>query len=134
MTGPSVHLSWDELACHDAARTPYPAEWRLTRAVQLAEAFEAIRAIWGVPITVTSGYRTPAYNASVGGAPHSQHVQGLALDLEPPDGVTVQDFWDEILRMAEDAGIRGVGYAAPSKGHFVHIDCRDADTVEHWTY
>lgn len=130
--GPSLHLCWSELKCHDG--TPYPPEWRKDRAVVLADAFEVIRAIWGKPIMVLSGYRTPAYNAACGGATHSQHVEGRALDLKPPDGVTVYDFWNEILRIAMKTAIRGVGYACPSQGGYVHIDIRPSLTLVQWTY
>jgi hypothetical protein len=33
-------------------------------------------------LTVQSAYRSAAYNASVGGARHSQHIQGKAIDLD----------------------------------------------------
>jgi len=33
------------------------------------------------PIKVTSGFRAPAVNAKIGGAPSSQHVKGQAADL-----------------------------------------------------
>lgn len=35
---------------------------------------EPIRAWWGRPVTVTSGYRPPAHNAAVGGVPTSYHL------------------------------------------------------------
>lgn len=34
------------------------------------------------PITVNSGYRSPKLNAAIGGATNSQHVLGLAADIE----------------------------------------------------
>lgn len=34
-------------------------------------------------LQITSGYRSPAHNAAVGGAPNSYHVQGLAFDFLP---------------------------------------------------
>lgn len=40
----------------------------------------ARRAI-GVPITVNSGFRSPALNAAVGGAARSYHLWGRAADL-----------------------------------------------------
>lgn len=43
--------------------------------------FEKIRAFRGGPIKVNSGYRSLAYNASIGGAKGSQHTKGEALDL-----------------------------------------------------
>jgi len=42
---------------------------------------EYLRVKWGRPITVTSGYRCPDHNRSVGGAKGSQHVKGNAADL-----------------------------------------------------
>lgn len=121
MNGPSPHLSWNELACRDAIRTPYPLDWRSTRAVALAAAFEALRAQVGRPLVITSAYRTPAYNRQIGGAPNSQHVQGRALDIVVPNGWTAHD----LGAAAQDTpGIHGVGIY-PTRG-FVHIDIRPA--------
>jgi uncharacterized protein YcbK (DUF882 family) len=33
------------------------------------------------PVTVTSGYRTPEHNATVGGIEGSQHTKGQAVDI-----------------------------------------------------
>ena len=35
-------------------------------------------------VIINSGYRSPALNAAVGGAVNSQHVKGLAADIEVP--------------------------------------------------
>lgn len=121
MNGPSPHLSWDELACHDAAETPYPVEWREDRAVQLADAFEAIREQCGHrPITVLSAYRTPEHNTAVGGRPQSQHLEGRALDLRPPTGMTMGTFIGIVSLVAERGLITGIGHYPT----FVHIDVR----------
>src|SRR5512146_2429874 len=102
---PSPHLSWAELACHDG--TPYPEAYE-DRALQLAEVFEALRArCGGKPITILSAYRDPAYNASIGGATHSQHVEGRALDLRPPEGVPLPAFWILVKDLATTLPIRG---------------------------
>ncbi len=39
------------------------------------------RDIYGAPIHVTSGYRSPAVNKAVGGARNSQHLLGEAADI-----------------------------------------------------
>lgn len=126
---PSVHLSWAELACHDG--TPYPAT-STDRALALAREFEVIRNRCGDrPITVLSGYRTPAWNRKVGGARQSQHVEGRALDLRPPTGMTVAEFHALILACArgESSKIRGLGHYVT----FVHIDIRESKRLARWT-
>lgn len=38
----------------------------------------------GVPVIVTSGYRSPILNKRIGGAPNSQHILGMAADFVTP--------------------------------------------------
>lgn len=52
-----------------------------------AENMQAVRSLFGKPITVTSWYRSPAVNEAVGGSPTSAHVQGRAVDFRI-DGFT----------------------------------------------
>lgn len=42
---------------------------------------DAARQIAGIPFKVTSGYRTVAHNAMVGGVPSSAHLRGRAVDI-----------------------------------------------------
>lgn len=42
---------------------------------------EPVRAKFGGPVVITSGYRSPEYNKAVGGVPTSQHVKGEACDF-----------------------------------------------------
>ena len=56
-----------------------------TNIEHLAEQLQVIRDHIGQPLTVTSGYRSPAHNKAVGGAPKSFHVQGKAVDLKARD-------------------------------------------------
>jgi uncharacterized protein YcbK (DUF882 family) len=72
------NFSWDEFRCNDG--TAVPARYR-ANVECLAAALEQVRAIWNQPITVLSGYRTPAYNKAVGGATKSQHMLGKAADI-----------------------------------------------------
>ena len=131
MTGPSPHLAWSELACHDQAHTPYPDEYRGDRAVNLARLFEAIRAQCGHrPIRILSAYRSVAHNRKVGGARHSQHVQGRALDLRPPAGMSLDAFY----RICRDC-VRRIQGAAGGIGRyqtFVHVDVRPGVRMAAW--
>jgi len=126
----SRHLTWQELACHDAARTPYPAEWRTTRALALANAFEAIRAACtDTPIHVLSGYRTREHNAAVGGVPLSQHCEGRALDLYTPRGFARDEFVERIRATYRSGSpIRGLGIYPWG----CHVDVRPADKLIVW--
>lgn len=50
-----------------------------------AETMEEVRTILGSkPILVSSGYRSPAVNAAVGGSKSSAHMSGLAVDFSCP--------------------------------------------------
>ena len=133
MNGPSSHLSWSELACRDG--TSYPAEWRSTRAVKLAALFEAIRSACGNhPIRVLSAFRTPAHNRRVRGAPKSQHVQGRALDLAPPVGLTVMQFYARIKSLRQEGALpqlRGLGFYR--NAGFVHVDTRPGPRLVVWS-
>ena len=42
---------------------------------------DPLREMYGKPIIVTSGYRSPEVNRSVNGATSSQHVRGEAADI-----------------------------------------------------
>lgn len=125
--GPSEHLNWKELACKDG--TEYPEQWRDSRAVLLSEVFEQIRAIWGKPISILSAYRTESWNRKIGGAPKSQHKEGRALDLRPPAGVSIGDFYQNIKTRVDKFGIRGIGRYKT----FVHVDIRPSDRLITWS-
>jgi len=51
---------------------------------ELMELLDSFRERIGVPIIVTSGYRSPEENEDCGGAEFSRHVQGLAVDVKVP--------------------------------------------------
>lgn len=48
-----------------------------------AEVLQPLRDNFG-PIRVTSGYRSPKVNRTVGGSRRSDHMLGAAADIEPP--------------------------------------------------
>lgn len=68
----------------------------------------------GVPILLTSGYRGPRYNESVGGSKTSSHVKGLAMDISCSD--TQHRFF--YLRAAIAAGFSRIGIGK----NFIHLD------------
>ena len=50
--------------------------------------FQPIREHFGVPIHISSGYRSKALNTAVGGSLSSQHCSGEAIDIDM-DGTSV---------------------------------------------
>ena len=69
----SEHMQLGEIA------QTYKGQWAVIQP-HLVEKLQAIRDAIG-PVVVTSGYRSPAYNRSVGGALHSRHMYGDAVDI-----------------------------------------------------
>jgi hypothetical protein len=73
----------------------------------------------GSGITITSAYRSPAYNKAIGGAAGSLHMQFRALDLVPVRVTPVQ--LRNVLRKMRSEGVvgcRGIG----TYRTFVHVD------------
>lgn len=60
---------------------------------------QPIREIVG-PIIISSGYRSPKLNKSVGGAKNSQHVTGQAVDFEALNYSNI-----ELGQIIEDSGL-----------------------------
>lgn len=106
-----------ELRCRDGSDTVMVDE-------TLTVVLQCIRDHFGKPVVITSGYRTAAHNAAVGGTKSSQHLLGRAADIQVA-GVSVED----VAAYAESLlpGWGGVGRypvkAGRAKG-WVHVDTR----------
>ena len=85
----------------------------------LVELLDRIRAKVGKTVRVTSGYRPPDYNRSVGGVPNSQHLDGLAADIYV-DGMSTAKLHEICDQLVGDQG--GVGFYPVQM--FVHVDVR----------
>jgi hypothetical protein len=60
-----------------------PSSWDVKNLSVIAkEVFQKVRDHFGVPIGVTSGYRSKELNEAVGGSKYSRHCEGRALDLD----------------------------------------------------
>lgn len=128
--GKSLSISWSELACKDDVKTPYPASFICDgRVIELIVMFERIRLYFGgKPIIINSAYRTVSHNKKVGGSPKSMHLEGRALDIQPPEGTTVTAFYNELRHNADWIGIRGLGKYKT----FVHVDIRNVKELVTW--
>lgn len=114
----SPHFDTHEFDCHNGAPVPRHAYLDLR---DLARVYlEPLRKQFGATIIV-SGYRTPAYNASVGGAPHSYHVYevrrfGAAADVVCAHGTPAE--WLIFLSKLKPGGLGGYS-------RHVHVDNRE---------
>lgn len=86
----------------------------------VCKALEVIRAHIQQPIRVTSGWRSPEHNALVGGVRNSDHIRGLAADIDV-DGYSPVRLSQVAAQALERAGVpwdQIIWY--PRDGH-VHI-------------
>nr|QJB19715.1 MAG: peptidase [Microvirus sp.] len=83
---------------------------------------EKIRAEYGMPIYITSGYRTPEHNKKVGGVANSQHIYGEACDF------TGRDF-KRLLRIIDEMDDKGLlnydQLIIYRKRQFIHVSYRN---------
>ena len=132
------HFSAKEITHLNSARAGEPVHavppadlWPNIRLTLLAA--DAIRAKYGAPVVVVSGYRPPKYNERVGGEPASYHMRFGALDIRPAKGCGTAEAYDAFAAICEDCCVAlanavggdvhtGVGrYPSPGK-RWVHID------------
>jgi len=113
----SKNFKLEEFACNDG--TPVPEEF-YDNVQELMDNLEVIREHFEglYPIRINSGYRTPAYNKSVGGAKNSQHLTASAADIRI--SVTPSIVQDAIEQLQKDGKIKqgGLGRYAT----FTHYD------------
>ena len=109
----STHFKVKEFACKDGSDAVLVAP-------RLVMVLQSIRSHFGTAVTINSGYRTPQYNAKVGGVAHSQHCYGTAADITVR-GQTPAAVAAYARELMPDWG--GVGVYS-QKG-FTHIDARE---------
>ena len=100
----SEHLSLAEVVRSETAKrkgiSNMPTDEHLANFKLLAEnVFEKVRAHFGCPIHISSGYRSKELNDAVGGSQTSQHSKGQAIDIDMDgsgDGVSNADVYNFI--------------------------------------
>ena len=108
----STNFKVKEFACKDGSDAVLVAP-------RLVMVLQSIRSHFGAAVTINSGYRTPQYNAKVGGVTHSQHCYGTAADITVR-GQTPAAVAAYARELMPDWG--GVGVY----DSFCHIDVREA--------
>ena len=107
----SGHFKLHEFQCSDSSDVIFVSP-------ALVDILENIRVHFGVAVTITSAYRTEAFNARTdGSSKKSKHCEGLAADIQVA-GRTPKEVYDYACQLLGDHG--GVG----RYGSFTHIDVR----------
>ena len=122
----SANFSLAEFASKDGVATPGGAIGNIQ---VVMDQLEVLRAeLGGEPITIVSGYRSPAHNTSVGGVARSQHLCGTAADIRVANH-TPAEVHAAIERLIAAGRMRQGGLGL--YGSFVHYDTRG--TRARWT-
>ena len=92
-----------------------PDTYEVKLNTRLVSMLEALLIVAGKGLIITSAYRTPEYNAEVGGAKKSYHLRGAAADVQH-NQLTLE----QLARAAYKVGFTGI---LVHRGH-VHLDIR----------
>lgn len=123
------YFTIDELCASDTARrkgidnTPN-ADARLRMQILIEQLLDPIRAAWGGPITVNSGYRSPELNKKVGGVSNSQHLKGEAADITVGSQEANKQLFDLIVELQKAGKIAFDQLIDESNYAWVHVSYR----------
>lgn len=94
--------------------------------IDLLDALDVARSLYGRPMIITSAYRTKDYEHLKGRSGSSSHCKGLAVDIACQDSTTRLKLVLALTR----AGFRRIGIG-PS---FIHVDIDDVKPKSLWLY
>lgn len=100
-----------EFACKDGSQVVFIDDY-------LCTILDILRNKLGKPIIVTSGYRTPWWNAKCSGAKYSYHMRGMAADIKV-NGMSTKELAKELDKIVPN----GCGIIVYNS--WVHFDVRD---------
>lgn len=121
------HFNINEFKCRNAGEMILNKE-----VIEHIFRLEKFRTWYGRPMIIDSGYRTPEYNAKIGGVKKSQHILGVATDFSLPldefkkyDKERIEEFYNNVknkwFELCEADGVKGgVGFYDT----FIHLDSR----------
>jgi uncharacterized protein YcbK (DUF882 family) len=108
-----------EFQCKSGAPMPADVEMKIR---ELAANLQVLRDHLGKPITITSGYRSPAHNKAIGGAQFSRHVIGDAADFKVA-GMQPKAVVAVIEQLIAEGKMQQGGLKAYAS--WIHYDCRN---------
>lgn len=124
------HFTLAELTASNTAKargidnTPPPELF--PRLLATAEMLERIRTVLGVPVIITSGYRSPRLNLAVGGVTSSDHTSGQAADIVAPRYGTPEQVARMLAPLVPTIGIGQLILEGVKGKQWVHVSTRPA--------
>ncbi len=118
--GSTAHFNFSEFYSHDGSGfsggnvSSAQVQENIRRLMYKLEAIR--KKAGGAGITINSGFRSVAYNASIGGASNSMHTYGVAADIVVSGYSTCS-----VYRIAETSGFSGLETCSVS---WQHVDSR----------
>lgn len=107
-----------EWRCHDGTDVPWSLVENVTKC---ATNLQALRNALGKAVTIISGFRSGAYNDSIGSKRTSQHIKGFAADIRVA-GVSPTEVASLIEGLIKDGDMDQGGVGVYNS--FTHYDCR----------
>lgn len=104
------NFSEDELACK--------GDGTLSMNCAFMDRLQALRDAYGKPMIVTSGYRSPEYNATISKTgTDGPHTTGRAVDI----AIRGREAY-VLLSLAIELGFTGIGVSQKGEARFLHLD------------
>lgn len=104
----SKYISYDEAtrstsAAHKGIKNDPDKEALENMRRVAADIFDKVRGFFGVPVKVSSFYRSPVVNQLAGGSATSDHMKGCAIDVKAiaNTGITNKDIFEYVHRNCE---------------------------------
>ena len=114
------NFSLKEFESKDGSKMPSDVYLNI---VKLVGQLQFLRDYTGRAITVNSGYRSPEYNAKIGGVKNSQHLLGKAADITI-EGLKPAEVYRIINELIDMGLMLQGGLGLYEKRGFVHYDIR----------
>jgi len=121
----SEHLIYSEARCGCQRCDGGHLHWTVVWLFERIRARCSERLGRDCPIRVNSGARCALQNRFVGGSTGSKHLDGWALDLKTPRGLTRDEFWYLCEGEVRDGGLGKYTWGC-------HVDVYRADPHRRW--
>ncbi len=124
-----TYFTIEELCASETARqrgidnTPDAAKKQKLQTL-IEQLLDPIRAAWGGPILINSGYRCPKLNSAVGGVSTSQHLKGEAADITVGSTADNKRLFDKIVELQKAGRIAFDQLIDESGYRWIHISYR----------